>query len=196
MLRFERLPGKAKTPRIDGGNDKRSYQSRLVGPRFCFQGMKSPRFTGPGLHRNHIEWVDGRMSLWILYNGFTSWMDSMLRESLLWKKYLSTISYDFCLSWSKIVLQLYLATKRRWYGRRVSSDEWKNANFWPKCPIDHDRIIGKHVFAYIYPPWPCTNGMNASMPTQGESLGWMPMSFKTGKLTKRRGQRHEIGRWW
>lgn len=72
MLRFERLPGKAKTPRIDGGNDKRSYQSRLVGPRFCFQGMKSPRFTGPGPHRNHIEWVDGRMSLWILYNGFTS----------------------------------------------------------------------------------------------------------------------------
>lgn len=66
MLRFERLPGKAKTPRIDGGNDKRSYQSRLVGPRFCFQGMKSPRFTGAGLHRNHIEWVDGRMSLWIL----------------------------------------------------------------------------------------------------------------------------------
>lgn len=58
MLRFERLPGKAKTPRIDGGNDKRSYQSRLVGPRFCFQGMKSPRFTGPGLHRNHIEWED------------------------------------------------------------------------------------------------------------------------------------------
>lgn len=59
MLRFERLPGKAKTPRIDGGNDKRSYQSRLVGPRFCFQGMKSPRFTGAGLHRNHIEWGAG-----------------------------------------------------------------------------------------------------------------------------------------
>ena len=163
MLRFERLPGKAKTPRIDGGNDKKSYQSRLVGPRFCFQGMKSPRFTGPGLHRNHIVagWMGGchfgyfTMVLpveWIPCCGRVCCEKNTISDILqllffLVKKCVATLlGYQEEVIWTEG--QLQRMKKRQFLATKM-----------PHRPLaaSLENMCSHH----IYPQWPCTNGMNA-----------------------------------